>query len=499
MQAALDLVRSEMGGDAVILHTRQIEKKRFLRRPLQEVEITAGLGVNVRPVTARSTARPVGRDEESARTGATEAKKPVARTEVKDAFATPPSRFPMPDDGGVEIAFSSAAKRAVAQTNAAASTSTVSKSKVEPSDEFAKPVRTSANATNPAARKSKSPPSVDAPRKRVRAVSSKINPLEAPRPTAPVAVNDPSQQFAARLSAIEKMLEQLGRTVRTAPGEDIPSELFQLYTELIDADMDDGCARELVYRLKAYSPAEQLADPESARFAMKKMIESELRCEQQIQPWRGRRSVVALVGATGVGKTTTLAKLAANFKLRDGLKVGLITVDTYRIAAVDQLRTYAEIIDLPMKVVTNPGDVGRALDELAGLDLVLIDTAGRSPRDDEQIQELKEVLEEARVDQVQLVLSLTSATRSLEQSIDKFAAVKPTGVILTKLDEAAGLGTLLSISQRLSCPISYVTTGQDVPDDIEPARAAKLAEFVLNGSVAWVSTHAPQAGVRSVG
>jgi flagellar biosynthesis protein FlhF len=186
-----------------------------------------------------------------------------------------------------------------------------------------------------------------------------------------------------------------------------------------------------------------------------------------------------LVGATGVGKTTTIAKLAANFRLRDQVKMGLVTVDTYRIAAVEQLRTYAEIIDLPMKVVTNPIEMRRALDDLIGLDLVLIDTAGRSPRDELQIQELKRLLQEARVDEVHLVLSLTSSLRSLLASAEKFASANASSLILTKLDEAAGLGNLLALSRDVSLPISYLTTGQDVPNDIEPARANRIARLIL--------------------
>ena len=150
----------------------------------------------------------------------------------------------------------------------------------------------------------------------------------------------------------------------------------------------------------------------------------------------------------GVGKTTTIAKLAANFRLRSGIKMGLVTVDTYRVAAVEQLRTYAEIIELPMKVVTNPLEMRRALDELAGLDLVLIDTAGRSPKDDLKIQELKSLLAEAQVDEVHLVMSLTSNVRNLEASAAKFAAAGTTALILTKLDEATGMGSVVGGPSR---------------------------------------------------
>ncbi|MEO1995355.1 MAG: flagellar GTP-binding protein, partial [Planctomycetaceae bacterium] len=168
-----------------------------------------------------------------------------------------------------------------------------------------------------------------------------------------------------------------------------------------------------------------------------------------------------------------------NFRIRDGIKMGLVTVDTYRIAAVEQLRTYAEIIDLPMKVVTSPLEMRRALDELVGLDLVLIDTAGRSPRDELKIQELKSLLAEAQVDEVHLVMSMTASLRSLQATAENFSVANTTSMILTKLDEAAGMGALLSVSRNVPLPVSYLTTGQDVPDDIEPADATRVARLIL--------------------
>ena len=135
----------------------------------------------------------------------------------------------------------------------------------------------------------------------------------------------------------------------------------------------------------------------------------------------GTRRVIALVGPTGVGKTTTVAKLAANFKLAHGVRVGLITVDTYRIAAVEQLKTYAEIIDLPLAVVNDPVEMPRALDELGAVDIVFIDTAGRSPRDEVKIRELAEFLLQARPDEVHLVLSAVAGQRSLRSAVERFA------------------------------------------------------------------------------
>jgi flagellar biosynthesis protein FlhF len=159
--------------------------------------------------------------------------------------------------------------------------------------------------------------------------------------------------------------------------------------------------------------------------------------------------------------------------------VGLITVDTYRIAAVEQLRTYADIIDLPLEVVATPREMRQAIDRLAGLDLVLMDTAGRSPHDEVRIQELKSILAEAHADEVHLVLSSVANPTSVRTAVEKFAEVGVTALLLTKLDEAAGLGSLLPLIRNSHQPISYLTTGQDVPHDIEPADSHKLAQRIL--------------------
>ncbi|GIS58006.1 MAG: hypothetical protein CM1200mP2_02310 [Planctomycetaceae bacterium] len=159
--------------------------------------------------------------------------------------------------------------------------------------------------------------------------------------------------------------------------------------------------------------------------------------------------------------------------------MGLVTVDTYRIAAVEQLRTYAEIIDLPMKVVTTPMEMRRALDELSDMDLVLIDTAGRSPRDELQIGELKSLLADAKVDEVHLVLSVTANLDHLVSTVNHFSTVGTSSLVLTKLDETHELGVMLNLARRVNLPISYLTTGQDVPDDIEPADTQRMARLVL--------------------
>ncbi len=300
----------------------------------------------------------------------------------------------------------------------------------------------------------------------------------ASRTSAPAAQSGPAGDLNLQVQSLQALLQQL--TARLEPDRAaIPNELFGLYTRLIDAEVPEETARRLVIRLTREFPHTDWSDTAQAQLLLSGLVESDLRCTGAIRTSPTRRKVVALVGPTGVGKTTTIAKLAANFKLRAGLRVGLVTVDTYRIAAVDQLRTYAEIIDIPMKVVSGPRDMPRVLNELADLDLVLVDTAGRSPADELQLQELKTLLTEGPVDEVHLVLSLAASTRSLVNTARQFAGVRTSSLILTKLDESPGLGQLLAALPDLPFPISYLTTGQNVPDDIEPAVASRLARLVL--------------------
>lgn len=450
MDAALELVRRDLGSDAIILHTRQIEKRRLLPWPrvIQEVEITAGVGVKLKS----SSARPMPEPE------------PVAAEPVRSSEPIAPPSRPHEDLAPPPVLLPG-------RTTIAAR-----------SRRHAEPIATpELPVSEPVAKKAEVLPAVA--------------PIIAPLPTVAAPINrrvpstviatrlatagDPTADIQQRLDLLQKMIADLGRKPRNEILGDVPPELFHVYTQLLDSEVDEESARELVAALKRTATAEQLADSRAMMSVLTALIEKKMPTTGPLRPERGLRSVVAFVGPTGVGKTTTLAKMAANYRLREGLRVGLVTVDTYRIAAVEQLRTYADIIDLPMKVVTSPKEMRRALDELAGLDLVFIDTAGRSPRDDLKLQELKSLLDEARADQVYLVLSLSAGSRAIEAAAEQFRCVSPTAAILTKLDEALGCGSLVSLPERIGLPVSYLTMGQDVPDDIEPAQSSRMAQLAL--------------------
>jgi flagellar biosynthesis protein FlhF len=262
-------------------------------------------------------------------------------------------------------------------------------------------------------------------------------------------------------------------------GPELSDSLFTLFTDLLDADLGEHAARELVERLRRDAAPAQLADAATAKARLAQLLIDDMAVSGAIRVTPGHRHLVALVGPTGVGKTTTIAKLAAHYRLKEKRRVGLITVDTYRIAAVEQLRTYADIIDLPMEVVATPREMRQAVARMGDLELVLLDTAGRSPRDEVQLQELKSMLSEAAPDEVFLVLSSCASTATLQQTAARFAAVGATSLVLTKLDESSGLGNLLPLLRDSRLPLSYLTNGQSVPDDIEPAAAPRLARIIL--------------------
>ncbi|MGY8768416.1 MAG: flagellar biosynthesis protein FlhF [Pirellulales bacterium] len=246
-----------------------------------------------------------------------------------------------------------------------------------------------------------------------------------------------------------------------------------LYYQLIAYDVEPITARRLTIEL------DHLPNRKDAESLLRQKIARMFSTGKTLSHQHGKQQVVSVVGPTGVGKTTTIAKLAAKARFEQHKQVGLITVDTYRIAAVDQLRTYAEIMDLPMQVVSTPMELREAMHQLSGCDYVLIDTAGRSPRDELQIQELHSVLRAASPDETYLVLSATSSNKVLQDAVERFAKVEPTAYVVTKLDEVQYLGNVLNMVTRHDKPISYITNGQDVPHAIAVAEPLELAQFIV--------------------
>jgi flagellar biosynthesis protein FlhF len=309
-----------------------------------------------------------------------------------------------------------------------------------------------------------------------------VEPCPAPK-VEPKGIDeyDPTQ---TRLRKLEREMQEIRALVQTmhayitngaalADGETEPPVIAATLDEhpllrpLMAAGVEQEVAQELlrrVPRLPHNAAVDALRRTLSARIPIGGALPRESR----------HRQVAVLVGPTGVGKTTTIAKLAAIHALDYGRKVALLSLDTYRIGAIQQLRTYAELMNLPLLTATNTDEVADALEQFAGYDLVLIDTIGRGQRDEEHLQEMRQALLPAK-GIVYLTLSATADSATLLDAAQRFSVFEPDAVILTKLDEAARVGNCINLALRRALPFAYFTTGQRVPEDITLADAQTLA------------------------
>lgn len=325
-------------------------------------------------------------------------------------------------------------------------------------------------------------------------------PPAAPPPAAP-RLDDAA--LLKEISAIRAMVEELSIRSPADHTPDVPAELVQHYSRVIGQQVADELAKELIDRVAQATAGLPPSGRSSGSLEFQQRVDAELtRCIAEMMPpaealtlrGDGQPTVIALVGPTGVGKTTTIAKLAANLTLREGRRVGLITQDHYRIAAVEQLATYARILRIPMEPVLTPQAMREAIQKLSSVDVILIDTAGRSQRDGARLAELNEFLTVAKPDQIHLVLSSTAGEPALREAMERFAQVGARHVVFTKLDEAVGFGVLLNVLHKTGLRMSYFTTGQTVPDDIEPAAANRVARLIVGGATADLVDSTPPAG-----
>jgi len=233
------------------------------------------------------------------------------------------------------------------------------------------------------------------------------------------------------MASIKRMVGQVLRTTRGQGAAAMPEPLFKCYLKLMEAEVADEIADEIVGTVRDELETIELADDDIVQQAVLRRLATYIDVSadtSRLGPTDdGRPTTIALVGPTGVGKTTTLAKLAATYKLRHGRRVGMITSDTYRIAAVDQLRTYANIIGVELKVALTPREMTNACAALAANDVILIDTAGRAPRDAKRLTELDLFLKAADPHQTHLVLSGSGSEKSIEQAVTRFGTLAANG------------------------------------------------------------------------
>lgn len=282
-----------------------------------------------------------------------------------------------------------------------------------------------------------------------------------PKEVSELKIKEPSKEKEI-LSQIDEMKGLLNLLIKDDKNEvDEDSTLIRLKS----LDINDNIANYLI------SDMEDVEDKnKEIKVRVSKMVDT-------IKP--KSKGVVVLVGPTGVGKTTTIAKLAGRFALMEKKKVGLITIDTYRIGAVEQLKTYAEIMGIPFRVVINPKDMNEAVKSMDDCEIILVDTTGRSSKNTMQIVELRAYIDKLEEKEVHLVISGTTKNSDIKAIIEGYKPLGFESLIITKLDETTTYGPILNILDMSNKPIAYITEGQSVPDDIKEADKEYIVNLIL--------------------
>ncbi|MDR5658249.1 flagellar biosynthesis protein FlhF [Serpentinicella sp. ANB-PHB4] len=292
--------------------------------------------------------------------------------------------------------------------------------------------------------------------------------------------NKKSDGLDNEITEIKEMLQSVMKKMPSAEKDirsHIDDKFLDLYDRLVSQEIYDNVLNDIIndfsllYNNKNDFGTNEQVDFENFKLSIEKYIK---KSHHEING-----KIVFFVGPTGVGKTTTIAKLAAKHCLKDGKKVGLISADTYRIAAVEQLKTYCNILNMPMEVIYSNGEIHEALNKLKDCEMIMIDTAGRSHKNNNQINELKDLIDEVEEKEIYLVMSCTTRNNDLKEIINIFNVFDDYNIIFTKSDEASSFGSILNVAYETQKPLSYLTTGQSVPDDIEILNAETITRLLL--------------------
>ncbi|MGM8211736.1 flagellar biosynthesis protein FlhF [Virgibacillus sp. W0430] len=285
----------------------------------------------------------------------------------------------------------------------------------------------------------------------------------------------PDLTVMKEIKQLKKMLQQQA----FQSNHKFEPEYELVFQFLIDQEVDEAYAKQILNSVvESHKNMSEIPDEQSILYSvqaeMKKMLSN-----SSFNGITYDKRIVQFVGPTGVGKTTTLAKIAAHSMLKDGKKVAFITADTYRIAAIEQLKTYARILNVPLEVAYSIDDYKKAVRTFEAFDLILVDTAGRNYRNEKYLDELKKTIDFTDDLETYLVLSLTAKANDIKQIYDQFTPLSIKKVIFTKIDETNQYGSILNTALQGNADIAYLTDGQDVPDDLIEPSAKMISDLIV--------------------
>ncbi len=312
------------------------------------------------------------------------------------------------------------------------------------------------------------------------ASSGKAPPRKRKAPPDKAQANKaPSALLAMKreLAELRASIETLQQDVRKSDSRLLP-DTFRFLKK--DKGVESDVASELVQNIFLQLEGTDVRDDDKIKEVMQSEIKRSLNVRDALAIESGKPKVVCLVGPTGMGKTTSIIKLATHPEFYGRKRVGLVTIDTYRVAAAAQLKTFAALARIPLEIVYEPSDFTDALARLSDREVVLIDTAGRSPLNEKHLDDLKQFFRAAMPDEIHLVLSVSMRSDNLVDAATNFSKLPVNHLIVSKIDETPRLGNILNVGRRIDLPISFLTNGQKVPDDIQRADRHQMANLIIN-------------------
>ncbi len=448
MQDAIRSIKEQLGSDAVILSTRRIRKGGTLFGLFGRsmVEVVAAIEPDLRGASA------------------------AHRRQVAQA-----SSRRTPRDEGTSPEFRRALRESLIETRS------------RPGNQSAPPPSDGRPAPASPARER---PNTPRPAESVRCNAPHDGTAEhagEPRDSAPSLEPHAWHRIRAELHDLRDILLQTGGQDAGRWLEGVAPRLRETYYDLLRIGLEPQTVRTILLDVQQRTPAGRAESEASLRPLLHRALARHVQVSGPLLAPAQQKKSVLFVGPTGVGKTTTIAKLAAHYRLREGRRVSLITMDTYRVAAVEQLRTYATVIGVTMDVALTQQEALDCIHRRRQADLILIDTAGRSPNEKERTEEVERLATADHPTEVHLVLSATTRDRDLMEGVARYAGIPINRLLFTKLDETQFLGGVFELMRRTGLPLSYFSVGQRVPEDLEVVTPERVADLILAAAAGTLS------------
>ncbi len=309
-------------------------------------------------------------------------------------------------------------------------------------------------------------------------VSGEIEVPVVPFPKEKLRESQPGVDIVKALREIRELLQVI--SVETTPAG-VPHEIIPFYKDLVQQGMSKRLSAELIHAVIQNMSPEHARDSKIFIERLALELRKRITTTNGIPVCSGVPRWVVFCGPTGVGKTTSLAKISAHYAIHEKVRTALASTDTYRVGATEQLKIYAQIIGVPLKIIDDKKTAWETLQEYSKYDLVFMDTAGNSPFNTRQVRELHEILQVIKPYETILVLGAHTPLEDLRYNVAGFSSLGPTSLIFTKLDETRRFGSMLSLILETGLPVGYLTHGQNVPDDFTLATPGGIVELLIEG------------------